>query len=394
MAIQVGVGSSKRINSFIAGKDAASIARDKMGRGRPDLTIIFASVIFDQDEMLKGVLSVVGDSPLVGCSGAGEIITKGPEKKSIVVLTLRSDSLRVTIGLGEAISRDAREAGQQAAREASKVRGENRHIFMMMPDGLKGNGADIVRGVQEILGTSFPIVGGSAGDDFLFQQTYQYYNDRVLSDAVPGVLFAGPITCAFGARHGWRALGKHRVVTRAKANVIYEIDDEPAIKIYEEYFGKGVEELSQEPLARMAILYPLGMSVPGEEEYLLRNALRVEKDGSLVCVAEVPEDSEVRLMMGSRKNCIEAARAAAQQALDSLGEAKAELAVVFNSISRYKLLGRRGSFEIDAIREVLGGDVPLVGFYTYGEQAPLRAEMNVGQSYFHNETIVILLIGE
>lgn len=393
MAIQVGVGSSKRINSFLAGKDAASIARDKMGRGRPDLTIIFASVIFNQEEMLKGVLSVVGDSPLVGCSGAGEITTEGPEKKSLVVLVLASDSLRATIGLGEAISRDARKAGQQAAREASKAGGE-RHIFMMMPDGLKGNGADIVRGVQEILGTSFPIVGGSAGDDFLFQQTYQYYNDQVLSDAVTGVLFGGPITCAFGARHGWRTLGKHRLVTRAKANVIYEIDDEPAVQIYEEYFGKGVEELSQEPLARMAILYPLGMSVPGEEEYLLRNALRVERDGSLVCVAEVPEGSEVRLMMGSRKNCIEAARAAAQQALDSLGEAKVELAIVFSSISRYKLLGRRDSFEIDAIREVLGGDVPLVGFYTYGEQAPLRAEMNVGQSYFHNETIVILAIGE
>lgn len=394
MSIRVGVGSSKRIDPFQAGKDAASIARDKMGWWRPDLTIVFASASFDQEEMLKGVRSVVGDTPLIGASGAGEITSLGPYKKAIAVMTLRSDNLRATTGLGESISKDARESGRQVAREASGEKGEKRHIFMMMPDGLMGNGADIVKGAQEILGTSFPIVGGSAGDDFLFQRTYQYYNDRVLRDTVPGVLFSGDITVAIGARHGWRALGKPRVVTRARANVLYEIDDKPAVRIYEEYFGKDAEELREEPLARIAIMYPLGVSVPGEEEYLLRNALRVNKDGSVVCVAELLEGSEVRLMMGNRDSCIEAAKVSARQILDTMGKAKAKVAIVFSSVSRYKLLGRRSRLEIEAIREVLGKDVPLIGFYTFGEQAPLRAEMHVGRTYFHNETVVILAIGE
>ena len=394
MAIRVGVGTSKRADSFRAGRDAASLAKEMMGRGAPDLTIVFASVIFDQEQMLKGVRSAVGETPLVGCSGAGEITGQGPDKKSIAVMTLASDSLQSVIGLGQAISRNAREAGQQAAKEAASLGQQMRQVFMMMPDGLRGNGADIVRGVQEILGRSFPIVGGSAGDDFLFKQTFQYYNDRVLSDAVCGVLFGGNVTVAIGARHGWRTLGKPRVVTMASANVIYEIDGRSAVEIYEEYFGKDTAELKEEPLARMAILYPLGMGVPGEEEYLLRNALRAEDNGSLVCAAEVPEGSEVRLMMGSRDACVEAARTAAHQALNTMGDASAKVAIVFSSISRYKLLGRRGGLEIDAIRSVLGEDVPIIGFYTYGEQAPLRAEMNVGQSYFQNEAVVILAIGE
>jgi hypothetical protein len=394
VSIQIGVGTSKGLDSFRAGRDAAGRALERMGSVKPDLTIVFSSIIFDQVQMLKGIRSLTADCPLVGCSDAGEITSTGPDKRSVVVLTLKSDTLRCTVGLGKSVSKDARRAGQEAAKLAAGLKEQNRHIFMMMPDGLKGNCADIIRGVQEVLGTSFPIVGGSAGDNFLFQKTHQYYNGQVLVDAVAGVLFSGDITVGIGARHGWCPVSKLRMVTRARANIIEEIAGKPAIKIYEDYFDKAVERLSKQPLARMTIMYPLGMTVPGEDEYLLRNALWVDKKGALICAGEVPEGSEIRLMMGSEQSIISAAKNAANQALKNMGGAKIKFAILFDSISRSKLLGRRNRLEIEAIKAILGEKVPIVGFYTYGEQAPLRAEENIGQSYFHNESIVILTVGE
>jgi hypothetical protein len=41
--------------------------------------------------------------------------------------------------------------------------------------------------------------------------------------------------------------------------------------------------------------------------------------------------------------------------------------------------------------------VPLVGFYTYGEQAPINGEIKNLERCdpaFHNETVVILVLGE
>ena len=45
-------------------------------------------------------------------------------------------------------------------------------------------------------------------------------------------------------------------------------------------------------------------------------------------------------------------------------------------------------------RDIFGKETPIIGFYTYGEQAPLGARIHLGQTLFHNETIVIFAIGE
>jgi hypothetical protein len=49
--------------------------------------------------------------------------------------------------------------------------------------------------------------------------------------------------------------------------------------------------------------------------------------------------------------------------------------------------------EIEAIRAVIGRSVPLIGFYTYGEQAPVGGKLHDCSSAFHNETVVILTLG-
>lgn len=394
MSISSGVGISKGPDSFEAGKEAANIASNKSGKGDIVLVIAFASIKFDQQEVIKGIRSVTGSAPLAGCSDAGEIITEGPNKKGVACMVLRSDTLKAAIGLGENIGKDPRKAGRQVADDVKNKGLKDPKVMMIFPDGLAGNGADIVRGVQDSLGTNFPVVGGSAGDDFLFKKTYEYCNDRVLNACVPGVLLGGDISFGIGVRHGWKPIGEPRKVTEASGNIIKKIDGKPAVSIYEEYFGKQAEELRQEPLARMAITYPLGMSVEGIDEYLIRDTISVGEDGSLICAAEVPQGSEVRLMIGSKDAAIEAAKAAAEQSLSALKGRKARFCVIFNCIARDKLLGRKAQDEISAISGVLGKDVPIIGFYTYGEQATIGDKVESCQAHFHNETVVILTVGE
>ena len=241
--MRVGVGLSTQEEAFSAGKEAALLARRRAKETDPDLIIVFASVNFEQKDLLEGVMSVSGITPLVGCTGAGEITAQGAEKRAVVVMSISSDKIEFATGLGEKVQENARAAGHHAAREAIKKGIKKRAVFMMFPDGFTGNGADIIRGVQEALGTSFPIVGGSAADEFLFEKSFQYYKGNVLSDSVCGVLFGGDIAFGIGARHGWRPLGKHRKVTQAKLNIIEKIGNKPAVKIYEDYFGKDIDNL-------------------------------------------------------------------------------------------------------------------------------------------------------
>ena len=390
----VGVGRSTTSDSYQAGRDAAAQALARMGLSTAHLGLVFASARFDHAALLKGVRSVIQEAALLGCSTAGEITSDGPSKRSAVVVTIQSTAMTATTGIGRRLSATPRQAGEAAAWAATRGKAQNPRVFLMFPDGISGNAAEALRGVQMVLGTSFPIVGGSAGDDLLFDRTAQYHHDTVAHDSVVGVLLSGAVTVGIGARHGWRPLGKPRLVTRALANVVHELDGRAAVSVYQEYFGKGAEELQHESLARMTIIYPLGMPIPGEEEYMLRNVLKVTPQGHLVYAGEVPEGSAVRLMMGSKAHALAAARRAADQAVRGLGTKPARLALVFGSASRARLFGRGAGAEIRCIQEVVGRDVPIAGFYGYGELAPLSSEQYLGQTYYQNETLVVMTLAE
>lgn len=392
MGTFVGVGSSRQSRSFQAGQEAAAKALESMGRPRPSLTLVFASARFDQEALLKGIGSVIKEAPVVGCSTAGEIHPDGPGFRSVVVMAIRSDSLQAAAGLGEGIRRNPRQAGRDLAAAVSQARLDNPHGLLMFPDGITGNVAEVIRGVQDVLGLSFPIVGGCAADDFRFKSCAQYYNGEVHTDAALGVLLAGSISMGVGARHGWQPLGKPKTVTRALANVVQEVDGQPAARLYEAYFGKKPDTLKTEELARISTMYPLGFPVPEEEEYLLRNAIQVNADGGLVFSGEVPEGTEVRLMMGSKEKALLAARWAAEQAVLGIAPRAPLFGLVFSCVSRAQLFGRSLREELAVIRKTLGPAVPLVGFYDYGEQAPMRAAGFRGRSYLHNESAVVIAV--
>ncbi len=397
--IKASVGSASGDDAYAVGVNACQDAIDQLGDANPDLLIVFSSVKYDQQKMLDGVRSVAPQALLVGSSTSGEITTQGPLKdKSIAVMAIKSPEIKYFAGVGQHILENPREAGKFAADKVKEQTKDALKAFIMLPDVLVGNGADIVRGVLDSLGAHFPVVGGASGDDFAFKKTYQYVNDKIFSGAVVGLGLTGNFKIGIGVKHGWIPVGEPMKVTKSKGAVIHEINGAPAVKIYEDYFGEEEAKiLRTEALAKLAITYPLGMKVFGSDELLIRDPITVDVNGSITCAAEIPEGSEVRLMVGSREEAVKVAKIAAEEAISQLDGGTPKAVIIFNCIARNKLFGDKSGDEINAIQEAIGKNVPLIGFYTYGEQAPLGGEVrNIEQcnSAFHNETVVICVLGD
>jgi hypothetical protein len=250
--------------------------------------------------------------------------------------------------------------------------------------------------VLDSLGEHFPVVGGASGDDFKFEKTYQYLNGEVHSGTVVGLGLVGDFKIGIGVKHGWLPIGAPMKVTKSSGAVLHELDGKPAINIYRDYFGEEeAKKLQEETLAKLAITYPLGMTVAGSEEMLIRDPITVDEKGSITCAAEIPEGSEIQLMIGSREEAVKVAKVAAEKAVEQLDGLPPKAVIIFNCIARNKLFGDRSGEEIKAIQEVVGRETPLIGFYTYGEQAPLGGEVkniNKCNSAFHNETVVICVL--
>ncbi|MFA5871834.1 MAG: FIST N-terminal domain-containing protein [Parcubacteria group bacterium] len=393
MAIQAGVGISKNKDPFQAGYEACKLALKSAGVEVPDLIIAFSSVSLNQEKVVLGIREAGSNALLIGASDAGEITNDGASKGGVAVMALKSDTVKFTVGTGGRIEENARIAGSELAKDITGKATDPIRLFIMLTDVLRGNGADIVRGVQDVLGKDFLIVGGAAGDDFLFKETYVYYLDKVLPSSITGVGLSGNFSTGIGVRHGWVPVGIPRTVTKSRGAVVQEIDGKPAISLYEEYFGEKAAELKEETLATLAITYPLGMNVDGSSELLIRDPITADDKGAITFAAEIPEGSEVRIMIGSKDEAIAAARLAATQAMSQLNGTEPKAAIIFNCIARSKLFGTDSDEEIKAIQSVIGPSTPLIGFYTYGEQAPLGGKVVRPFSCFHNETAVILLLG-
>lgn len=393
--IQSGAGLVRNIkNSREAGFGVVDAALRVLENAAPHIVFLFSSIRYDQKELIAGAVSALPQNTiLVGASAAGEITSSATVFDGATALALSSDQMSCSVGIGSGVRRDSFKAGADAAREAAANAQGPLGLFVMLPDGLNGNGAEIVRGAQSALGENFPIIGGSAGDDYLFKQTWQYHNGEVLTDSVIGIGFSGKFSFGFGVRHGWEPIGLPMKVTKADGAVLKEVDGKPALEIYSEYFGKAATELIREPIARMAYTYPLGMSVDGSDEFLIRDPVIANEKGEITMAAEIPEGATIRLMFGDRDKAIVAAREAASTALLQLEGHTPRAIFMFNCMARNRLLGVHCHEENETVQSVIGKDVPMAGFYTYGEQGPLLGKKGT-KAYFHNETMTLMALGE
>jgi hypothetical protein len=359
------------------------------------LAIVFGSSWFDQEELLLGVRSVLGSALVAGESTAGEIVPEGPISHSCVVVLLTSTTMACSVGVGEGVDQTPREAGQRAAYAAAQgFSGSTRTGFLLFEDGLVTNSAEVTRGIQEVLGTSFLLAGGMAADDSRFVKTSQYAHDRVFSRSIVGVLLGGSIRMGVGMEHGFAPISKPRRITRAKGNILFELDEQPAASVYEEYFGADlVQRMRQEGLTRQAIAYPLGIQSGRSDQWLLRNVVSFGTDGSLSCNGELVQGSWLQLMIGSRQLALDAAQQAARQAIRSLNHVSC--ALVFESVVRRTLLGpRHAAMEVASIREAIGASVPLAGCYTYGEQAPVTGSASSSDhSSIQTGSVLVVALG-
>lgn len=395
MATSIGVGFSQETNMETAARDAAFQSKTNLNADRIDMALVFSTIHYDPRQTVPVLRTVLTQARMIGCSTAGIILSGSIETRGIAVLTITSDDMRFGIGSVEDLNtQDTLRAGNLLARDSLADFGRHgRHAFVFFVDGHLENNSALLKGIQEILGNVFPILGAGSCDDFHFSDTFQIFRDNVLTNAATGLIIGGHVNIGIGCHHGWRPLGKPRRVDKAQGNVIKTISGQRASSLYQEYFGREAEGLRSNQFGQIAILYPLGIFVEGSSEYLLRNTVNIQQDGSIVCQADVPEGAEVHIMIGNKDSCKQAAIQAAEEAQKNLLGKNPKLVMIFESMARLKLLGRTAFEEIEHIKQVFGAEVPLIGMYANGEISPFQTVEKFKKPYLLNGSMVVLAIG-
>jgi hypothetical protein len=109
--------------------------------------------------------------------------------------------------------------------------------------------------------------------------------------------------------------------------------------------------------------------------------------------APVRDGADAYLLIGSRAACEKAAANAAQEAVRNLGGLKPAFALILVDIAWQMLMESSPGAEVEAVRDILGPDIPISGGYTLGQIVPGSDSPTSGaaggQPRFLNQHIVV-----
>lgn len=352
----------------------------------PDLIFIFGNrELLEKSEIPLELHDTYKDAIFSGCSTAGEIAGESVSDNTIIVtgIAFRNTGLAsAQIALID-IEFDSFNAGKTLV---SKLPTEGlKHVFVIS-DGLKVNGTDLVKGMTEGLASNVTITGGLAGDGAQFLKTVIVEPDgHIASESVAAIGFYGDsISIGFGSRGGWDSFGLDRLVTRSEENILYEIDDQPALDLYKSFLGEKAKDLPSSGL-----LFPLSMRDSEDRAPVVRTILGInEDDKSLTFAGDIPQGSFVRLMKANNDRLITGAEEAAIASSEEMEQP--EFALLVSCVGRKLVLKQMIEEEVESVSDVLGKPA-IAGFYSYGELAPFNKNASCE---LHNQTMTITTFRE
>ncbi|WP_427159180.1 FIST signal transduction protein [Aliinostoc sp. HNIBRCY26] len=376
------VGHSNDPDSFAAVEEVIQQCTTSLNGHIPQAGILFTAIDFDHILILQKIHQVFPGIELIGGTTDGEISSVLEfQQDSVTLMLFYSDEIEIFAGVGVQVSVDPVKATQQAVAQAKAKTTKLPQLCLTHPESLTTSGVSILKGLKLALGEKFPIFGGLAADQSKYQQTYQFFQTQVLSDSVPILLFSGNILFSHGVASGWFPIGKTSKVTKVEKNIVYEIDDQPALEFYRRYLGT----LSP------SIEYPIAVFADDEVNFYLRAPIAHDEiTGSITFFADVPEQATIQMAEAGHEDILTAAHASFINAVNNYPGKKPAGVLFFSCVARRQILGMQAQQEYQTTRNYVNQFLPACGFYSNGEIAPINS---TGQTHFHNETFVTLILG-
>ena len=381
MALFASVGSAQALDGREAGLQAAHQALNHLGANSPVFAMVIASHQYQAREVINGVTSLLGELPMIGFSSPAGLTNEGHFQHSVVVALLSGDFQADAMWL-PGYAQSGRETAAKVADHAAAR--EERQSLLVFADGFNGDAEQFCGAIP----SGMSVLGALSSGDINTGNTYQMTGTQTGTGGMVAAFLRGEIKIGVGYNHGWDQVGKQFRVTRSRGFWLRTLDGRPASEAYAALFGYPARDWAFPPLSYLARLYPLGIELG--DDLVARAPIRVEADGSFRMNATIRDGIDAYLLVGSRAACERAARDAAQQALLKLGDAKPVFALVLVDIAWQMLLKANPGAEIEAVRDILGANVPVAGGYTLGQI--VSADDTTPK--FLNQHIVVIAFGE
>jgi hypothetical protein len=359
----------------------------------PTLAIVFPSIKQD----FKTVCEILDkrNIAIFGATTAGEFIDGDIEEGSIVMMLLDMNPAYFTLEFLEISLETTFESAEKLGQIAKKTFANP--SLIIATGGVFIDGEKIIEGITEGFGKyalsedrEITVFGGMAGDDLIAEKPIVFTNGKSKDNALLALIIdedkidvRGITTC------GWNAIGTTKTVTKSEGNIVYTIDDKPALDMLMKYLG--VELTLDDKTDIVPFLnswyYPLQLERDNGDTVIRATRFANQKDRSLICTGGVAQGSKIKFSLPPDFNSIETVVAECESIKDNAAQ-QADALLMFSCVSRHLSFGVLMKEEIEQVQNVW--DAPMVGFFTYGEYGKSK----IGENEFHNNACCVVALKE
>jgi len=352
---------------------------------QPTVAIVFSAVCHNLTD-----LSTTFDQhniQLIGCSSSGEIHKDNVIEEGIVVLAIEMKTSHFKIQTIDANDQSTYQMAHAMGKFSIEAF-ENPATFVFS-GGVAMDAEQIVFGMKDGARKEIPVYGGAAGDDLSMKETFAFSNNWVSNNGlVCMVVDTEKISVTGLATSGWEAIGAVNTITKSEGNIIYAINEKPALDVFINYFGFfGNESSESGPLLEtISGQYPLQIMREGGYNILRSPLIADEENRTLIMAGGVKEGDKFRFSISPGFEVIDKTVAEFGHLKNDTAEADAMFLI--SCKGRHTALGPMVEDEIKGIHNYW--NAPMIGFFSYGE----IGNMKNGTCEFHNETCVMVLLKE
>jgi len=351
---------------------------------KPTLAIVFISIKQNREEVCE-LLNTEGIS-IFGATTSGEFISPEITEGGISIMLLNMDKSNFKIIFSETHDSNSYEVSKKVGIEGRQY--FSNPAFIIASGWLQTDGEQIVAGIEEGIGRNATVFGGMAGDDLALREPFVFtFGKSSTTGLVALIIDEDKISIKGVATCGWKPIGITKTVTKSMGNIVYTIDDKPALDLVIKYLGLTMDEEStaSSTVVNLGAYYPLQLERENAPPVMRTAMLGNVEDRSLICAGNVPQGAKVRFSLPPDFDVIDTV---VEECVDLKNKKEADAVIMFSCISRYLSFGVMTSQEIERVQNVW--NAPMVGFFSYGE----FGKSKTGKHEFHNNTCCVVVMKE
>jgi small ligand-binding sensory domain FIST len=264
-------------------------------------------------------------------------------------------------------------------------------LMVLFPDPYSFESSSLFNTIREECHSSLTLTGGCASNEVNSKQTYQFSEKDVASNSISGIYLTGDFTHTIGITQACHPVSGPLIVTRADENVIHELRGRPALEYLTQLIKEPDPKRFSEVLEYLMIGLPVDPSGTELEsgKYIVRHITGVDPSNSSIIINdEITPGQPLTFVMRDRKRALQEF----EELLDEIAQSQASnpprFGLYFNCAGRGNSLYQSPNTDIQLIQKYLG-EMPLIGFFTFGEIAPINQ-----QNYLHTFSGILTLISD